>query len=49
MNIGCMWKVGLVGFGALLFASIVSAAQISGRVVGVADGDTLTLLVDNHD
>ena len=34
---------------ALLFASAVSAAQISGRVVSVADGDTLTLLVDNHD
>ena len=49
MNIRCAWKVGLVGLGALLFASTVSAAQISGRVVGVADGDTLTLLVDNHD
>lgn len=29
---------------AVLFSSVVSAATVSGRVVGVADGDTLTVL-----
>ena len=36
----------------LLFASIACAAlgsEIVGRVVGVADGDTITVRVDGHD
>lgn len=35
---------------ALLWSSLsATAADIVGRVVGVSDGDTITVLVDNHD
>ena len=35
---------------ALLWSSLsATAAEIVGRVVGVSDGDTITVLVDNHD
>ena len=35
---------------ALFWSSLsVSAADIVGRVVGVSDGDTITVLVDSHD
>lgn len=34
----------------LWFAALPAfAGELRGRVVGIADGDTLTLLVDGHD
>lgn len=33
----------------LLLAAVASAADLSGRVVGITDGDTLTLLTDQRE
>lgn len=38
----------LIGFGALVCVSASFAESISGRVVSVSDGDTLTVLDADH-
>jgi len=42
-------KVSALLFLLLLFSSHAFAEEIIGRVVGVTDGDTLTVLVNGHD
>lgn len=43
-----MRKVGALLFLALLFSGRAFAEEIVGRVVGIADGDTLTILVSGR-
>lgn len=43
-----MWRVGFAGF-IFIFSIHANAEQITGQVVGVSDGDTLTLLVRNSE
>lgn len=41
-------KIAIFFCGFFLFITLASAAEISGKVISVADGDTLTILVSNR-
>lgn len=43
---GCGTRV--VGIALLLWSAVAAADMLQGKVVGVADGDTITVLDDNH-
>lgn len=44
-----IWKIGTLLIFAQLLCVSAMAEEITGYVVGVADGDTLTILVDGHE
>lgn len=44
-----MWQFCSLLLASLLISESVVAEEIIGRVVGVADGDTLTILVNEHE
>ena len=43
-----LWQAALLVGGLLLLAGTTRAAEFSGRVIGVTDGDTITVLRDGH-
>lgn len=48
MNNG-VWELGSLLIIAQIFSASALAEEIIGRVVGVADGNTLTILVNEHE
>lgn len=53
-NMGCQRWVGKIAVGAALFLQLVllqagAGCAWTGKVVGIADGDTITVLHDGHD
>ena len=49
MNLLRSIRQALIGVALIWTSLTVMSAEITGRVVGVSDGDTITVLVDGHD
>ena len=43
-----VWQTALLAGGLLLLVGASRATEFTGRVIGVTDGDTITVLRDNH-